>query len=141
MVVDRSTVLLKPFVPVTFIENVVMEPFLTVWEDGLIVIVKSGGGEDGYTVKVTLTLCDRLPLVPVTTTTQFLGGVPKVETNVRVELAVPPDESLTLDELRPQLGHETQRGGGEVARFTVPLKLLRLVSMIRDFPEEPATTV
>jgi len=108
---------------------------------GLAVIVKSGGGEDGTTVKVTLTLCDRLPLVPVTTTTQFLGGVPKVETNVRVELAVPPDESLTLDELRPQLGHETQRGGGEVARFTVPLKPLRLVSMISDFPEEPATTV
>ena len=108
---------------------------------GLAVIVKSGGGEDGITVKVTLTLCDRLPLVPVTTTTQFLGGVPKVETNVRVELAVPPDESLTLDELRPQLGHETQRGGGEVARFTVPLKPLRLVSMISDFPEEPATTV
>ena len=108
---------------------------------GLAVIVKSGGGEDGTTVKVTLTLCDRLLLVPVTTTTQFLGGVPKVETNVRVELAVPPDESLTLDELRPQLGHETQRGGGEVARFTVPLKPLRLVSMISDFPEEPATTV
>ena len=108
---------------------------------GLAVIVKSGGGEDGTTVKVTLTLCDWLPLVPVTTTTQFLGGVPQVETNVRVELAVPPDESLTLDELRPQLGHETQRGGGEVARFTVPLKPLRLVSMISDLPEEPATTV
>jgi len=108
---------------------------------GLAVIVKSGGGEDGTTVKVTLTLCDWLPLVPVTTTTQFLGAVPQVETNVRVELAVPPDESLTLDELRPQLGHETQRGGGEVARFTVPLKPLRLVSMISDLPEEPATTV
>jgi len=46
---------------------------------------------------------------------------------------------LTLDELRPQLGHETQMGGGDVARLTVPLKPLRLVSMISDFPEEPAT--
>jgi len=62
-----------------------------------------------------------------------------VDTNVRAELAVPPDESLTLDELRPQLGHETQMGGGDVARLTVPLKPLRLVSMISDFPEEPAT--
>ena len=61
MVVDRSTVLLKPFVPVTFIENVVMEPFLTVWEDGLIVIVKSGGW---VILKDTITECERLPLSP-----------------------------------------------------------------------------
>ena len=92
-------------------------------------------------MNATLTLCDRLPLVPVTVTTQLLDGVPAVEVKVRVELAVPPDESLTLDELRPQPGHEAQRGGGEVARFTTPLKPLMLVNMIKDFPEEPATTV
>jgi len=108
---------------------------------GLAVIVKSGGGEDGTTVKVTLTLCDRPPLAPVTTTIQFRGGVPVVEKKVRVEVAVPPDESLRLDGLTPQLGQETQRGGGDVVRFTVPLKPLRLDSVISDFPEEPATTV
>ena len=61
MVVDKSTVLLKPFVPVTFIESVVIEPFLTVWEDGLIVIVKSGGG---VILKDTITECERPPLFP-----------------------------------------------------------------------------
>jgi len=132
---------LNPLTLVRVIVEVAVEPAGIVRLLGLAVIVKSGGGEDGTTVKVTLTLCDRLPLVPVTTTTQFLGGLPAVDTNVRVELAVPPDESLTLDELRPQPGHEAQRGGGEVARFTTPLKPLMLVNMIKDFPEEPATTV
>ncbi len=55
MVVDRSTVLLKPFVPVTCIVNVVVEPFLTVWEDGLSVIVKSG---DGVILNDTITECE-----------------------------------------------------------------------------------
>ena len=45
---------------------------------GLAVIVKSGTGVDETTVKVTSTLCDRLPLVPVTVTTHLVGGVPVV---------------------------------------------------------------
>jgi len=45
---------------------------------GLAVIVKSGAGVDETTVNVTLTLCDMLPLVPVTFTTQLVGGVPVV---------------------------------------------------------------
>ena len=45
---------------------------------GLAVIVKSGTGVDETTVKVTSTLCDRLPLVPVTVTTQMVGGLPVV---------------------------------------------------------------
>jgi len=45
---------------------------------GLAVIVKSGARGDETTVNVTLTLCDMLPLVPVTFTTQLVGGVPVV---------------------------------------------------------------
>ena len=45
---------------------------------GLAVIVKSGAGADETTVNVTSILCDRLPLVPVTVTTHFVGGVPVV---------------------------------------------------------------
>jgi hypothetical protein len=132
---------LKPFTLERVIVEVAVEPAGIERLVGFAVIVKSGGGDDETTVKATLTLCDRLPLVPVTVTSQLLGGVPVVETKVRVELADPPSESLTLDELRPQPGHETQRGGGEVVRFTVPLKPLILVNMIKDFAEEPATTV
>jgi len=61
MVAVRSIVLLKPFVPVTRIVNVAVEPFLTVWEDGLSVIVKSG---DGEILNDTITECERLPLLP-----------------------------------------------------------------------------
>ena len=45
---------------------------------GLAVIVKSGAGVDETTVKVTLTPCDMLSLVPVTVTTQLVGGLPVV---------------------------------------------------------------
>ena len=61
MVADRSTVLLKPFVPVIVIVNVVVDSFLTVWEDGLSVTVKSG---DGVILNDTITECERLPLFP-----------------------------------------------------------------------------
>ncbi len=45
---------------------------------GLAVMEKSAE-PDETTVKATSTECDRLPLVPVTVTTQLLGGVPVVE--------------------------------------------------------------
>src|SRR3989442_13978510 len=107
---------------------------------GLAVIVKSGAGVDETTVKVTLTLCDVLPLVPVTFTTQLVGGGPVVG-KVRVAVAVPPGERSTLDGLMPQFGHETQSGAGEVVRLTVPLKLLRLVSAVCDLAVVPGMTV
>ena len=43
---------------------------------GLAVIEKSDVEPDGTIVKVTLAECDRLPLVPVTLTTQVLPGLP-----------------------------------------------------------------
>jgi len=49
---------------------------------------------------------------------------------VRVEATVPPGESVTLDGLMVQPGHDTQRGGGEVVRLIVPLNPLKLDRMI-----------
>jgi len=43
---------------------------------GLAVIAKSDVEPEGTMVKATLTECDRLPLVPVTRTTQVLAGLP-----------------------------------------------------------------
>jgi len=43
---------------------------------GLAVIAKSDVEPEGTMVKATLTECDRLPLVPVTLTTQVLAGLP-----------------------------------------------------------------
>jgi len=58
--------------------EVPVEPAEIVRLLGLAVIEKSAE-PDETTVKATSTECDRLPLVPVTVTTQLLGGVPVVE--------------------------------------------------------------
>ncbi len=60
---------------------------------------------------------------------------------MRVETAVPPGESVTLDGLTLQPGHDTQRGGGEVVRLTLPRKPLILVRIMSDFPADPCTIV
>jgi len=60
---------------------------------------------------------------------------------VRVEAAVPPGESVTLDGLMLQPGHDGQRGGGEVVRLIVPLSPLMLDRMIWEVADEPAGTV
>ena len=60
---------------------------------------------------------------------------------MRVEAAVPPGESVTLDGLMLQPGHDTQRGGGEVVRLIVPPNPLTLDRTIWDFAVEPAGTV
>jgi len=59
---------------------------------------------------------------------------------VRVDEAVPPGGSMTLDGLTPQPGHEAQRGGAEVESVTVPLKPFTLVREIVEVAEEPAIT-
>ena len=72
------TVPLNPVRLVTIMVEVPVEPAGIVRLLGLAVIEKSA--EPGETtVKATSTECDRLPLVPVTVTTQLLGGVPVVE--------------------------------------------------------------
>jgi len=74
--VYRLTVPLNPFRLVTTIIDVPEEPAGIVRLFGLAVIEKSDVEPDWTMVKATLTECDRLPLVPVTLTTQVLAGLP-----------------------------------------------------------------
>ena len=69
---------MNPLRLVTIMVEVPVEPAEIVRLLGLAVIEKSAE-PDETTVKATSTECDRLPLVPVTVTTQLLGGVPVVE--------------------------------------------------------------
>ena len=55
---------------------------------------------------------------------------------VSVEVAVPPEESVRLVELR-----ETRRGYENVERYTVPVKPLRLVAVMVDICVDPAVIV
>jgi len=70
------TVPLNPFRLVTTMLDVPEEPAGIARLFGLAVIAKSDVEPDGTIVKVTLAECDRLPLVPVTLTTQVLPGLP-----------------------------------------------------------------
>ena len=70
------TVPLNPFRLVTTMVDVPEEPAGIVRLFGLAVIAKSDVEPEGTMVKATLTECDRLPLVPVTRTTQVLAGLP-----------------------------------------------------------------
>ncbi len=79
--------------------------------------------------------------MPVTVTGQLFSGEPRVVENERVAVPVPPGPMLTLDGLTPQPGQDAQSGGAELARLTVPLKLLRLVREIVELADEPAGTV
>lgn len=106
-------------------------------ELGAIQTSPAGGGVDETTVKLTFTLCDRLPLVPLTLTLKVIVGVPIVVEKVRVAWAVPPDTSMTLVGLITQPGQLGQRGGGEVTKSTVPLKPPTLETIIELVAEEP----
>ncbi len=106
-------------------------------ELGAIQTSPAGGGADETTVKPTLTLCDKLLLVPVTLTLKVIVGVPIVVENVSFAWAVPPDESMTLVGLIVQPGQLGHSGGGEVAKLTVPLKPPTLESIIELVAEEP----
>jgi hypothetical protein len=75
---------LKPFRLATIIDDVPDEAAGITRLPGLAVNEKSGAPIGG-TVNAMLTKCERAPLLPVTVTVQVLGGVPRVEANVRVE--------------------------------------------------------
>jgi len=109
---------------------------------GLAEILKSGVGGGGglTTVKLTTTLWDRLPLVPVTLTAKVRVGVPKVVMKVSVAVPVPPELSATVFGLTPHEGQLGQRGGGEVKRLTVPANPLMLASTIVDVAVDPCCT-
>jgi hypothetical protein len=75
---------LKPFKLATIIVDVPDEAAGITRLPGLAVNEKSGA-PTGETVNAILTECERVPLLPETVTVQVLGGVPRVEANVRVE--------------------------------------------------------
>ena len=96
------------------------------------------GGADWTTWKLTVTVWDRLPLVPVTVTFPAVGTVPpKI---VRVDMADPPDESVTLLGLIAQLGHPGHAGFGGTVNVTVPENPFWLVRVIVELFENPVGT-
>ncbi len=105
-------------------------------EDGLAEMTKSGGC-GGTTVKLTVVEWDRLPLVPVTATLYTPIGVDDTVEIVRVALVAPPAGSGRVTGWTDQVGQEVQMGGGEVVRDTVPLKPLRLTSLIVEVAGDP----
>jgi hypothetical protein len=110
--------------------------------DGLAVMLKVGGG---MTVKTTLTLWERLPLVPNTVTVEPLPPPPKELTEIeRIAAADDPAVSVTLVGLMDQVlqeGGQVVRGMGDVVRETVPANPLMLVMLMTDVPVVPAWMV
>src|SRR5437879_3203998 len=66
------------------------------------------------------------------------GAVAFVVETVRTELPDPPEETGTLDGSRLRLG---PAGVTVACKLTVPVKLLTLVTVTVDVPEEPAVMV
>jgi hypothetical protein len=95
------------------------------------------------TVKPTLAVCVRLPLVPNTVTNPLrVLMIPTVI--VRVALAVPPGARVTLVGLMVQLlqlGGHAMRGPVDVMRETVPANPLMLVMLMVDVAVVPAGIV
>jgi hypothetical protein len=121
LLVVKPTTPAKPFRAVTVMLEVPAVPALTVTLSGLAAIVKS------WTTKVTVTLWDRLPLVPVTPT----WTVDAAE-NVQDKVALP--EPVTL------VG-ATEQEVLLVVRLTTPAKPFWPVTVILEVPAEPAFTV
>ena len=103
LLVVRLTTPAKPFTAVIVIVEVPAEPALTVTLVGDAVIVKS------WTTNVTVTECDRDPLVPVTKTCLL-----PVEVNVQDRVALP--EPVTL------VGERVHDAVVLVTRLTTPAK-------------------
>jgi len=114
LLVVRLTTPAKLFSAVTEIVEVPADPALAVTLIGLALIVKS------WTVKVTVTACDRVALVPVTTTWT-------VDTDVKVQ------ESVALPEPVMLVG-DTPHDVLLVVRVTTPAKLLTGVTVIEEVP-------
>ncbi len=89
------------------------------------------------TVKLTVVEWDMLRLVPVTATLYAPSGVDETVEMVRVALFIPPAGRGRVTGWTDQVGQEVQTGGGETARDTVPLKPLRLASLIVEVAGDP----
>lgn len=115
LLVVKLTTPAKPLIPVTVIVEVPAALTLTVTEEGLAARTKS------WTTNVTVTMCDRAPLVPVTDTC-LLPVVVKVHDRV----ALP--EPVTL------VGETLHEAVVFVARVTTPAKPFWPVTVMPDVP-------
>ncbi len=95
------------------------------------------GGCGVTTVKLTVVEWDMLRLVPVTATLYAPSGVDDTVEMVRVALVAPPAGSGRVTGWTDQVGQEVQARSGETARDTVPLKPLRLTSLIVEVADDP----
>jgi hypothetical protein len=92
-------------------------------------------------VKSTLTVWERLPLVPVIDTVKLPDGVEVLVPNVSVEGPVPPGETMTVVGLRLMVGQPMARHETGGVRLIAPLNPLMLARMIWEVAVEPAWTV
>jgi len=68
------------------------------------------------------------------------GGEPRTVKNMRVALAVPPDESTTWVGVTFQFGQDAQSGGADVESVIVPLNPFTLDIRIVEVAFAPAGT-
>ena len=115
LLVVRLTTPAKPLTALTVIEDVPAEPAFTVTLVGLAVIVKS------WTLNVTVTECEREPLVPVTDTC-----LAPVEVKVQDNVELP--EPVTL------VGETVHDAVVLVTRLTTPAKPFWAVMAIEEVP-------
>ena len=121
LLVARDTVPANPFCPVIVIEDVPALPTFTVTLVGLALIVKS------WTVKVTVAVRVKDPLVPVTVTCTVLA-----EVKVHESVELPEVVTLVGDRVQAVL---------LLDRLTVPVKPFRGVIVMVDVAAVPALTV
>ena len=117
----------KPFRPVTVIVDVpAAPPAMILTLVGLAEIVKS------WTVYVTVAVCDKLPLVPVTVTV-YVPAEPEQESE---DVAEPPEGVVTLVGFK--LHVKPVDGDTDAVNDTAPLNPFKLDTVIVEVPAVPA---
>ena len=96
-----------------------------------------GGGGGLTTRKETSTKWKMLPLTAKTLTVQLTGSVAAVVKKLRVAVPTSPGINMTTLVSMLQLGQVNARHGTDVERSTMPVKPLRLVSMIVELADSP----
>src|SRR6185436_5428729 len=100
-------------------------------------MLKSGGGV-AFTVKLKLTVWERLAEVPVTTTVMGPPGVAVgLADSVSVDTALPPEGGVGLGGAKDAV---TPAGSPEAARLVAALKPSRLVTVTVRLPLPPWVT-
>jgi len=120
----------KPFRPVAVIVDVpAAPPAMILTLVGLAAIVKS------WTVNVTMAVCDKFPLVPVTVTV-YVPADPEQESE---DVAEPPEGVVTLVGFK--LHVKPVDGDTDAVNDTAPLNPFKLDTVIVEVPAVPALTL